>query len=126
MYEAEGTLYRVFETEQISDTFKKRLIVVEIRSGDQGQYVEHVPFELINKATHYADNLQEGTPVRVRFSLRGREYQPKNGWDVRYFGSLSAYGLQAVRDHGSRQPPPPPFPEGNGQNTGGVDDDLNF
>lgn len=102
-YQVDGTLIHIGAVEEINERFKKRVIVLRIQSGDEGQYVEEVPFELVNRATHYVDNMAPGTPVTLMFSLRGR--RGSNNYSERWFGSLNCYNIRAAE--GSE---PPPFP----------------
>ncbi len=92
-YLASGKIVHIGETEQITDTFKKRVVVVEIISGDQGQYANEVPFELMNKAAHYVDSMKVGDTVDLMFSLGGNAWV-RDGHPTIWFGSNKCFNIK--------------------------------
>lgn len=109
-YTAEGTIIEVGPIEKYGESFQKRVVVLEIASGDEGQYTETVPFEMCQKASHYADGVAVGTRVTMHFSLRGRLWTPKDDRPPKYFGSLNAFKMELDQDSIPQGAPPPPFP----------------
>lgn len=88
-YEIKGTLHHIGETQQVSDRFCKREIVLLVPDG---KYPQHVPLQLTGDRTSLADDLRIGDELRVTFNVRGRESN-KNG-QVRYWLNLDVWKLE--------------------------------
>lgn len=97
-YDFTGKLHRIFDEQQIKDTFRKREFVVE---KTDGQYPNFIKFELIQDRCSLLDAYNEGDEVTVSFDLRGREWQDK------YFTNLHAWRIQGA---GSGQAAAAPAP----------------
>lgn len=92
MYTLKGTIKVIKDTEQISDSFKKREFVVTETSG---QYPQDIMLQAVQDRTSMLDNLHVGDAVSVSFFLRGREWtSPKDG-TVKYFNSLDAWKVES-------------------------------
>ena len=61
-YEATGTLVSIMDTQQVSDTFKKREFAIEIPDG---QYPQSVKFQVVQDKTALLDNYAVGQQVKV-------------------------------------------------------------
>lgn len=85
-YELEGKLHKKEDTEQKTGSFKSRAIVVETA----GQYPQLIKLEFAQDRCELVDNIQEGTPVKVFFDLRGRE------WNGKYFTNLQAWRIEPI------------------------------
>ena len=88
-----GKLLEIKETQQVSDTFKKRLFVLEY--AENPQYPEYVSFELIQDRCSLLDGFQPGQEVEVSFNLKGRKWINPEG-ETKYFNSLQAWRIEAV------------------------------
>ncbi|MEM1320025.1 MAG: DUF3127 domain-containing protein [Bacteroidota bacterium] len=88
-FEAEGRLYKKFDTAQVTETFKKREFVIEMEDGAYNQLVK---FQLTQGNCEKLDPYNEGDQLKVTFSLRGREYT-KDG-RTSYFTNLDAWRLE--------------------------------
>ncbi|MFK8056393.1 MAG: DUF3127 domain-containing protein [Saprospiraceae bacterium] len=86
-YDFTGKLHRIFDEQQIKDTFRKREFVIE---KTDGQYPNFIKFELIQDRCSLLDAYNEGDEVTVSFDLRGREWQDK------YFTNLHAWRIQGA------------------------------
>lgn len=75
-FETFGTIHAIMDTQQVTDTFKKREFVLEIADGN---YPQHVKFQVTQDRTALLDNFKSGQPVKVMFNLKGRPYQRKDG-----------------------------------------------
>ena len=96
-----GTVYKVFDTQIISESFKKREFVVQT----DDKYPQLVKFELTQDNCSKADDLKAGQAVEVGFNIRGREWtSPKN--EVKYFVSLNAWRISTPQQ--SENPAPMP------------------
>lgn len=88
-YEAEGKLYKKMDTQQVTDTFKKREFVVEMVDG---AYTQLVKFQMVQNNCEKLDGFNEGDDVKVTFNLRGREWTSPQG-EVKYFSTLDAWKI---------------------------------
>ena len=123
-FELTGKLHRVFDTEQIKETFRKREFVVEKQDG---QYPEYIKFQLVQDRTSLMDEFDEGDEVTVSFDLRGREWQGK------FFTNLQAWRIQRASaggegGGGGAQAGNDPFPSEEPPQfaSGATKDDLPF
>lgn len=85
------------DTQQISDTFKKREFVIEIPDGN---YPQSVKFQVIQDKTALLDNFAIGQMVKVLFNLKGRSYQKKDG-STDYWLNLDCWRLEAAQGGGT-------------------------
>jgi single-strand DNA-binding protein len=97
-YEAVGSICAIYDTQQVTDTFKKREFALEIPDGNYPQFVK---FQVTQDKTVMLDNYQIGQQVRVLFNLRGREYTRKNDGIKDYWLNLDAWRIEAVDQGGS-------------------------
>ena len=97
-YEATGTLVSIMDTQQVSDTFKKREFAIEIPDG---QYPQSVKFQVVQDKTALLDNYAVGQQVKVFFNLRGREYTRKNDGAKDYWVSLDCWRLERLSGSGA-------------------------
>lgn len=105
-YKLTGNLHKIFDTEQVTETFKKREFVVQ---KTDGQYPEFIKFQLVQQRCDLLDSYNEGEDVTVDFDLRGREWQGK------YFTNLQAWKIAKDVETNSYQPQdmPPPHTASN-------------
>ena len=114
--EASGRIKTVFDTQQVTERFRKREFVVEL--DDNPRYPQYVLFQLTGDRCEHLDGFKVGEEVRVEFSLRGREWKSPKG-ETKYFNSLDVW---TVARSGRRQPDP--FPSDEPPPPG--DDDVPF
>lgn len=86
-----GRLHKIFDTNQISDSFKKRDFVIET----EDQYPQMVKFELKQAKVDKIDPFKEGEQIKVSFNVSGREWINKENKTV-YFVSLDAWRIEKV------------------------------
>lgn len=100
-----GRIHAIFDTQKVSDTFKKREFVVEYKENPQ--YPEYLKFELIQDKCELLDQYKVGQDVDVYFNLKGREWTNPKGEKV-YFNSLQAWRLEALEggEQGESYTPP--------------------
>lgn len=125
--EVKAKLLEIFNTQQISQTFRKREFVVEY--SENPQYPEYVKFELIQDKCDLLDSLKAGDMVNVSFNLKGRKWTDPQG-QVKYFNSLQAWRITpeqaAAPAAGGNTPPPPAANDEPEWLSSGEDDDLPF
>jgi len=98
--EVQGKIIEIFDTVQISDSFKKREFVLEY--ADNPQYPELLKFECIQDKCAILDSFSVGQEVTVSLNLKGRKWTDPQG-NVKYFTSLQAWKVQQA---GAQQAPP--------------------
>ena len=110
--ETTGRLHKLYDTQQVTERFRKREFVVEL--ADNPRYPQYVLFQLTGDRCENLDGFNEGEVVRVEFSLRGREWKSPKG-EMKYFNSLDVWTLERTGDAASSGPadsgfdePPPP------------------
>lgn len=123
-FEAEGKLYKKMDTQQVTDTFRKREFVVEMVDG---AYTQLIKFQMTQNNCDKLEGFNEGDEVKVTFNLRGREYTKEGR--TSYFTNLDAWKIETQSAPVQQTAPPsdagfptaadaPPLPTSN--------DDLPF
>mmetsp|Transcript_16615 Transcript_16615/g.38162 ORF Transcript_16615/g.38162 Transcript_16615/m.38162 type:complete len:100 (-) Transcript_16615:406-705(-) len=88
-----GRLVEIHATQQVSDTSRKRLFVIEY--VENPQYPEYFSLELTQDRCDLLDDFQLGQAVRVSFHLKGRRWMNPEGGSM-YFNVLQAWSVEAV------------------------------
>jgi Domain of unknown function (DUF3127) len=88
-----GKLLEIQATQQVSDTFKKRVFILE--HAENPQYPEYISFELIQDRCDLLDSFQPGQEVEISFNLKGRKWATPEG-ATKYFNALQAWRIEAV------------------------------
>jgi len=99
-FEVEGRLYKKFDTNQVTEKFKKREFILEI---EDGAYTQVIKFQLTQSNCEKLDPFEVDDQVKVTFSLRGREYT-KEG-NTTYFTNLDAWRIEKVGDQATAAAP---------------------
>jgi hypothetical protein len=86
--EIRATVIAVGETQQVTEKFKKRDLVVEY--AENPTYPEQIKFEANQNACDKLDELRAGDDITVHFNLRGRAWKDKNGVN-QYFNTLNVW-----------------------------------
>ncbi len=129
--EIRGKVHEIGDVQQVTDTFKKRDLIVQY--AENPQFVEYIRFEATQDRTTLFDNLSVGDEVEVSFNLRGRPWTNRDGV-TSYFNSLVAWRVAKVTTEpvagGAPSTPnsqsftPPPTVDISADD--GKDDDLPF
>ncbi|MDN5217385.1 DUF3127 domain-containing protein [Fulvivirgaceae bacterium BMA12] len=90
-----GKLLEVFDTQNVTNTFRKREFILEY--AENPQYPELLKFELIQEKCDLLDSFSAGQEVNVFFNLKGRKWTDPKG-EVKYFNSLQAWRLQPAEE----------------------------
>lgn len=97
--EIRGKVHEIGDVQQVTDTFKKRDLIVEYIENNP-QFVEYIRFEATQDRTAIFDNLAVGDEVEVSFSLRGRPWTNREGVTT-YFNSLVAWRVNKIAATGA-------------------------
>lgn len=95
-FEIIGKLVEKFDTQNVSDKFKKREFVIEYRDNPNMSFSEMLKFQLTQDRCNLIDAFTIGQEIRVFFNLRGRKWE-KDG-NVSYFTNLEGWKVEKVSD----------------------------
>jgi hypothetical protein len=98
-YEAAGEIRAIMDTQQVTDSFRKREFALEI---EDGRYPQTVKFQLVQDKTELLDDFEVGQQVRVHFNLRGREYTRKSDGATDYWTNLECWRIEQADGAGDR------------------------
>lgn len=90
MFKLTGVIKVVGQTNQVSEKFKKRTVVITDTSS---MYPQDIEFQFTQDKTNLLDTFIEGQQVEVSFSLKGREWTSPQG-EVKYFNTLEAFRIE--------------------------------
>ncbi|MGZ3778507.1 MAG: DUF3127 domain-containing protein [Mucilaginibacter sp.] len=91
--EIKGKIHEVAPTVQVTDSLKKREVIIEYIENPQ--YPEYLKFEAIQDRCNLLDNVRVGDDVEVFFNLRGRPWTDKTGKKT-YFNSLQLWKINVL------------------------------
>jgi hypothetical protein len=83
-----GTIKEIRPVEQVTETFKKRTIVLTYQSGN---YPETAAFELQKDRCELADSLNVGDSITVHFNPKSRHWEKGD----RYFDTNVCWKIEA-------------------------------
>jgi hypothetical protein len=127
MYNLNGVLKVINDTQVVSDRFKKREVVI---TDNSGQYPQDISFQLTQEKTDAVNDMKVNDNVQVSFFIRGREWTSPQG-EVKYFNALDIWSIKKMEGAGSApamgaQEPPMRTTEEVQSFTSSDDDDLPF
>ncbi|GGI26622.1 DUF3127 domain-containing protein [Pedobacter mendelii] len=122
--EIKGKVHEVGATQQVSETFKKRDLIVEF--AENPTYPEYIRFEALQDKAALLDSFKAGDEVEVFFNLRGRPWTDKTG-KTSYFNSLVIWRINAISGTPAVAANTPAYAApADVSNKPGEDDDLPF
>lgn len=121
--EIKGKVVEVSDVMQVTETFKKRELIVEYIENNPA-YPEYLKFETLQDKCSLLDAVKPGDEVEVSFNLRGRPWTGKDG-RKQYFNSLVLWRIN-IAGGGSAQDGIDQIPDYVQQDPGAQDDDLPF
>lgn len=87
--EIAGKIKLINLTKEVSDTFKKRELVV---TTDE-QYPQHILIDFIQDKCSILDSYNIGDNVIVSINVKGKEYTNKNG-EISYFNQIQGWRIE--------------------------------
>ncbi len=113
--EITGKLLLKYDTQQVSEKFKKREFVLELAEEINGNiYTNYAKMQLVQTKCEIIDRFNPGDVVKVSFNIKGTRYE-KDG-KVNYFSNLDAWRVEAANaaapannnqgNYGNSQPAP--------------------
>ncbi len=102
----EGKLLVKYDTQAVSDRFRKREFVLYTEENNNGTIYENTPkFQLTQDRCDILDNFNQGDNIKINFNVRGNKWE-KDG-TTSYFTNLDAWKIEAmdsVQNHDSPVP----------------------
>lgn len=93
MNELTCTVHLVGETKQITDSFRKRDLVVTFKDGEYSQFVK---FQACQDRSDLLNDIKQGQEVKITYFLKGREWTSPKDQSVNYFNSLDLWKIEPV------------------------------
>lgn len=123
--EIRGKVHEIGEVQQVTDSFKKRDVVIEY--AENPQFVEYIKFESHQDRVNIFDDIYIGDDVEVSFNMRGRPWTNKEGVTT-YFNSLVVWRVTKLSSAPQAAPAPSQtdMPSVDISSSGAYDDDLPF
>ena len=90
-----GKLVEIFDTVQVTETFKKREFIIE--DNKNPEYPEYIKVELIQDKVSLLDSLNIGDEINVLINIKGRKWEDKEG-NIRYFNSIQGWKIESEND----------------------------
>jgi len=91
MFKFKGIVHKVGATNQVSDKFRKRDVVL---TDGATEYPQYIPFTFVQDKCSLADGLIEGQEVEFSFSLKGREWTSPQG-EVKVFNTIACWKIDS-------------------------------
>ena len=86
-----GTIIELFDTNQISEKFAKREVVIETPDD----YPQTVIIQFTQTRTELLEPFQLGDDVKIHINIRGRKWENPQG-EIKYFNSLEGWKIELV------------------------------
>lgn len=97
--QVQGTIKLIGLTEQISQSFQKRDVVI---TTDE-QYPQHILVQFAQKNCDLLNTFQVGQQVVIDINLRGREWQNQQG-QTQYFNTIQGWRIAPLQMQQQPQP----------------------
>ena len=91
--ELKGTVLKVGQTEQRSESFKTRQLI--LKTDSDTQYPQEISIEFNQAKAELLDVVREGSEVKVSTNLNGRKWTNKEGKDL-WFNSINAWKIEVL------------------------------
>lgn len=90
--EISGTLKAKFDTQVVSDKFKKREFVLTTEASTP--YPQFISMQVTQDKCDLLDKYNEGNELKVSFNIRGREWNGPQG--IKYFNTIEAWRIERI------------------------------
>ena len=87
-----GKLVEIFDTVQITETFKKREFIIQ--DNKNPEYPEYIKVELIQDKVELLNSLNVGDEINVLINIKGRKWEDKEG-NIKYFNSIQGWKIES-------------------------------
>ena len=86
--ELQGELIEVFDTQEVTVTFKKREFAIKT----SGEYPQEIALEVTQDKVDLLDTFKVGDNITVSVNLRGRKWTSPDGVN-KYFNTIQAWRI---------------------------------
>ena len=115
--EVTGKLLVKYDTQQVSERFKKREFVMELAEEINGNvYTNYAKMQLVQNKCEILDRFSEGDSIKVNFNIKGNRWE-RDG-KVNYITNLDAWRIEAAAPGMPSQQAAPAYNNSN-SNMGG-------
>jgi len=98
-------IHKIGETQQITDKFKKRDVILYVENTNKPEYSDYIKLEAMQDKCETLDSLKPGDVIEATFFLSGRKVD-KDGKEL-YFTSLKLHNFSIqTQEQGASAPPP--------------------
>ena len=105
-FEITGRVIDIFETVQVSGSFRKREFVIEKKDNSSGtKFTNYIKLQLTQDRCDLADQIQVNDEIKVSFNIRGNRWEKEGR--VSYFTNLDVWKIEKLSGEISEQDPPP-------------------
>lgn len=101
-----GKLIVKGDTQQISDSFKKRELVIEVENERNSDWNDFIKFQLTQDNCDILDSINLGDKLSVSFNIRGRKWE-KDG-KTNFFSNLEAWRIEKLESASASSDDIPP------------------
>jgi hypothetical protein len=117
--EVTGKLLVKYDTQQVSERFKKREFVMELAEEINGNvYTNYAKMQLVQNKCEILDRFNEGDSIKVSFNIKGNKWE-RDG-KVNYITNLDAWRVEAAAAGMPSQQQSAPAYNNAAPNTGGT------
>lgn len=119
--EVTGKLLVKYDTQQVSDKFKKREFVVELAEEINGNiYTNYAKMQLVQNKCDIIDRFKEGEIVKVSFNIKGNSYVDRKDGMTKYITNLDAWRVESASagQPATGNQAPPAYNQGGNANQG--------
>jgi len=108
-FDIQGDIIHIGDIQQITDTFKKREFVIEVKKEFNGNvYSDFIKFQMTQDRVGLTDDYKVNEAVRVSFNIRGNKYTSKKDGSTGYITNLEAWRLERMSAQAAAAPTAPP------------------
>ena len=101
--EITGKLIEKYDTQVVSDRFKKREFVLELVEEVNGSpYTNYAKMQLVQNKCDILDRFNVGDTLRVNFNIKGNRYEKEGR--TSYFSNLDAWRLEKADANANPNP----------------------
>jgi len=101
--EVTGKLLVKYDTQNVSDKFKKREFVIELSEEINGNiYTNYAKLQLVQAKCDIIDRYNVGDVVKVTFNIKGTSYVDKKDGMTKYITNLDAWRIENASAGGSQ------------------------
>lgn len=98
--EITGTIYKVNETQVISDRFKKREVIIMTEASTP--YPQYLPCVVTQDKVGLLDKFKKGDEVKAQINLKGKIWNGGEG--ERFFSTIEIWRIELLSNTGVTNP----------------------